>query len=286
MNTFETNTALNRADPMVPLPMRVRQLRWETEDVFSIELGFENGEGEFRFVPGQFNMLYSFGVGESAISISSDSSRSDSIIHTIHKVGYVTSSLGVLKRGDTVGVRGPFGTGWPLNDLKGKNVWIIAGGIGLAPLRPALYYIFRHRKDFGKLTLLYGARSPRDILYPLELENWKKKLDITVEVTVDRADTAWAGHVGVVTSLIQDSNCEPQNFVCMMCGPEVMMKYSIEELKKKGIENNQVYVSLERNMKCAVGFCGHCQYGPNFVCKDGPVFNFSRVKQIFEIREL
>lgn len=281
----ESNKVSPAVDPMIPFPMKVEKFFWETEDVFSIQLAYESGDN-FNFQPGQFNMLYAFGIGESAISISSDSSKKSSLIHTIHKIGYVTNQLSKLKKGDVIGVRGPFGKGWPVNEVTGKDVVLVAGGIGLAPLRPVLYHIFKNRKKYGKVTLLYGARSPQDILYPVELENWRKKHDIQIEVTVDRADNTWRGHIGVVTTLFDYIKIEPEKTISMLCGPEVMMKFTIDELRNAGLHKKDIFVSLERNMKCAVGFCGHCQYGPNFICKDGPVFNFTQVKDIFQIREL
>jgi NAD(P)H-flavin reductase len=283
----ENKSGLRKVDPMIPETVKVKKIFWETEDVFTMELVHESEEKrEFNFKPGQFNMLYAFGVGESAISISSDSSKKGSLLHTIHKVGYVTNELSKLKRGDTLGLRGPFGSSWPLEDAKGKDICIIVGGIGLAPLRPAIYHILKHRKQYGKLTLYYGARTPRDILYPVELENWKKKYDIQLEVTVDRADSTWRGHIGVVTALMNYVKLVPEKTRAMVCGPEIMMKYAVDELIKHGMSEKEIYVSLERNMKCALGFCGHCQYGPSFVCKDGPVFSFSKVTDIFEIKEL
>ena len=276
-----------QADPMTPAAFKIKKILWETEDVFTLELVPEDESiKEFSFKPGQFNMLYAFGVGESAISICSDSAKKKSILHTIHKVGYVTSELSKLKKGSIIGLRGPFGSFWPLEKSKGRDICIITGGIGLAPLRPALYYIFKHRKQFGKFTILYGARTPQDILYPVELEAWKKKYDVQIEVTVDRADSMWRGHIGVVTALLNYTTLDPEQTTAMVCGPEIMMKYAVDELKKHGVEEKEIYLSLERNMKCAVGFCGHCQYGPNFVCKDGPVFSFSHVTDVFEIKEL
>ncbi|HWA05768.1 MAG TPA: FAD/NAD(P)-binding protein [Ignavibacteria bacterium] len=280
-------SGLMKLDPMTPEAVKVKKIFWETEDVFTIELVYDSDEKrEFRFKPGQFNMLYAFGVGESAISISSDSSKKNSLLHTIHKVGYVTNVLSKLKKGDIIGLRGPFGSSWPLEEAKGKDVCIIVGGIGLAPLRPSIYHILKHRKQYGKFVLLYGARTPRDILYPVELESWRKKYDIQIEVTVDRADSTWRGHVGVVTTLLNYVDLNPEKTMAMVCGPEIMMKYAVDELVKNGIAEKEIYVSLERNMKCALGFCGHCQYGPSFVCKDGPVFSFSNVTDIFEIKEL
>lgn len=273
------------ADPMIPAKMRVKKFFWETEDVYTIILEPDEAGREFRFKPGQFNMLYAFGVGESAISICSDSSKTNSVTHTIHKVGTVTNVLSRLKKGDVIGLRGPFGSSWPVEQAKGKDVCIVCGGIGLAPLRPSIYYIFKHRKKYGKVSILYGARTPRDLLYRVELEEWSKKHDVKIEVTVDRADSTWRGHVGVVTTLIDHMNCDPGKTIAMVCGPEIMMKYSIDELIRRGMNENNVYLSMERNMKCAVGFCGHCQYGPNFICKDGPVFTFSSIKNIFDIEE-
>ena len=280
-------SGLMKLDPMTPEAVKVKKIFWETEDVFTIELVYDSDEKrEFSYKPGQFNMLYAFGVGESAISISSDSSKKNSLLHTIHKVGYVTNVLSKLKKGDIIGLRGPFGSSWPLEEAKGKDICIIVGGIGLAPLRPSIYHILKHRKQYGKFVLLYGARTPRDILYPVELESWRKKYDIQIEVTVDRADSTWRGHVGVVTTLLNYVDLNPEKTMAMVCGPEIMMKYAVDELIKHGVTEKEIFVSLERNMKCALGFCGHCQYGPSFVCKDGPVFSFSNVTDIFEIKEL
>ncbi|MEO8512442.1 MAG: FAD/NAD(P)-binding protein [Ignavibacteria bacterium] len=283
----KNKSGLTLIEPMIPEPVKVKKIFWETEDVFTIELVNENEEKkEFNFKPGQFNMLYAFGIGESAISISSDSLKKGSILHTIHKVGYVTNVLSKLKKGDIIGLRGPFGSSWPLEEIKGKDICIIVGGIGLAPLRPAIYHILKNRKDYGKFTILYGARSPRDILYSVELESWKKKYDVQIEVTVDRSDSSWRGYVGVVTTLMDYVELNPENTRALVCGPEIMMKFAVDELIKNGMIEKDIYLTLERNMKCALGFCGHCQYGPSFVCKDGPVFSFSKVTDIFEIKEL
>lgn len=281
----ENKSTLKLVDPMIPEAVKVKKIFWETEDVYTLELEYVSGK-QFNFKPGQFNMLYSFGVGESAISISSDHAKTNTLLHTIHKVGYVTNALSNIKKGDIIGLRGPFGRPWPMEELKGKDVCIIIGGIGLAPLRPSIYHILNHRKDYGKFVILYGARTPRDILYPVELEKWRKKYDVQIEVTVDRPDSAWRGHVGVVTTLLNYVELDAPNTRAMVCGPEIMMKYAVSELEKCGLNDKDIYVSLERNMKCALGFCGHCQYGPNFVCKDGPVFSFSEVTDIFEVKEL
>lgn len=276
-----------RTDPMVPVLMKIKKLSWETEDVFTILLEHEDEEERnFSFKPGQFNMLYAFSKGEAAISISSDCAKDTTIAHTIHKVGYVTSELSRLKKGDVVGVRGPFGSSWPVEEAKGKDVVFVAGGIGIAPLRPALYHLFKYRKNYGKITLLYGARTPVDIMFSVEMEEWSKKHKIEILKIVDRSNSFWRGNVGVVTGLFQNITVDPGSTLAMVCGPEIMMKYSIDELKGLGVPSHSIYLSMERNMKCAVGFCGHCQFGPNFVCKDGPVFNYSKVKKIFNVHEL
>lgn len=276
----------NTIDPMIPLRMRISNISWETEDVFTIELEPEDEDlSKFKFKPGQFNMLYAFGIGEAAISICTDSSKTGAFSHTIHRVGYVTRSISNMKNGDVIGIRGPFGSCWPVEKTEGKDICIVAGGIGLAPLRPAIYHIFKNRKKYGKITILYGARTPGDLLYRNELDQWNKKHDVSVEITVDRADSSWKGYVGVVTTIIDYAKLNPANTVAMVCGPELMMKFSIDELMMIGFTESSIYLSMERNMKCAVGFCGHCQFGPYFVCKDGPVFRFDRIKKIFDIEE-
>ena len=274
-------------DPMIPQVLQIQKVIWETDDVYTIYLKPEgvNGNG-YRFAPGQFNMLYVFGKGEAAISISSNPNKPATIKHTIHKVGTVTNALSKLKKGDYVGLRGPFGSSWPTQEAIGKDVCIVTGGIGLAPLRPTIYSLLKNRKDYGKIHILYGARSPLDLLYRVELEEWGKVYDVDVHVTVDRSDSSWKGNVGVVTHLFNYTQLDINNTLAMVCGPEIMMKFTIEELMDKGLSEETIYISLERNMKCAIGFCGHCQYGPKFICKDGPVFNYARVNHLFDKKEI
>jgi len=208
------------------------------------------------------------------------------IAHTIHRVGTVTSALAQMRKGDVIGIRGPFGTSWPLEEAGGKDVCIVAGGIGLAPLRPVMYELLRRRSNFGRIVLLYGARSPIDLLYRVELEQWARQSNVEILVTVDRGDSSWKGNIGVVTHLFSYLKLDSRETVSFVCGPEVMMRYTLEELERRGIPAEQIFVSLERNMKCAVGFCGHCQLGPVFVCKDGPVFRLPRVRKLMEKKEL
>ncbi|MFI5252585.1 MAG: FAD/NAD(P)-binding protein [Bacteroidota bacterium] len=275
------------SDPMLPVPVEIRRIVWETDDTFTllIEPQSQNG-APYAFKPGQFNMLYSFGMGESAISISSDPRKPKLISHTIHRVGIVTSALSQLKKGDAIGLRGPFGSSWPIDELKGRDVIVVAGGIGLAPLRPLLYSIFHHRKDYGRIVLLYGARSPLDLLFRVELEKWGKEEQIEVLVTVDRGDSTWKGHIGVVSSLMSSIKIDAKSTSAVVCGPEIMMQFSIEEILQRGIAEENIHLSMERNMKCAVGFCGHCQYGPNFICKEGPVFPYTKIGSLLDKKEI
>jgi NAD(P)H-flavin reductase len=275
-----------RMDVMLPSSVRIQRVSWETEDIFTLELDRDDIAGECRFSPGQFNMLYAFGIGEAAISVSSDPDVHNVFSHTIHRVGAVTGALAQLRKGQTVGVRGPFGSSWPLEVAQQRDVCIVAGGIGLAPLRPVLLSLFANRNAYGRISLLYGARSPREILYRVELEEWERERDTEVLVTVDRGDSSWKGYIGVVTSLFEYLKVGARETIAYVCGPETMMKFTIKELRRKGVDDDSIYLSLERNMKCGIGLCGHCQYGPLFVCRDGPVFQFSKIRHLFDVREV
>jgi NAD(P)H-flavin reductase len=265
-------------DPMLPQLYRIRHVRREIPDTFTLELEPEEGGNIPQFATGQFNMLYVFGVGEIPISISGDPAKRRPLVHTTRAVGTVSKAMRDLKPDDIIGVRGPFGSSWPIKQAEGKDIVIAAGGIGLAPLRSVMYHIISHREKYGKAVLLYGARTPADILYRRELENWRAHFDLEVYVTVDRATGSWRGSVGVVTRLIPRAPFDPQNTVAMVCGPEIMMRFTVVELERRGVVQENIYVSMERNMKCAIGMCGHCQYGPNFVCRDGPVFPYSQIQ--------
>jgi NAD(P)H-flavin reductase len=270
----------NLADPMVPQLYRVQRVRREIPDTFTLELEPEEGVEIPPFASGQFNMLYVFGVGEIPISISGDPARRQPLVHTTRAVGTVSKAMRELKPDDVIGVRGPFGSHWPIERAMGKDVVIVAGGIGLAPLRSAMYQVISQREKYGKVVLLYGARTPEDILYRREVARWRAHFDLEVHVTVDNATGKWRGSVGVVTRLIPRASFDPLNTVAMVCGPEVMMRFTAAELEKRGVAAENMYVSMERNMKCAVGLCGHCQYLPYFVCKDGPVFQYSQVQEL------
>ena len=264
----------------------VKKVIWETDDTFTLQIDLGAMGETFSFLPGQFNMLYVFGLGEAAISISSDASQGGMLAHTIHRVGTVTTGLAQMKRGDVIGLRGPFGSSWPITAARGKDVCIVAGGSGLAPLLPVMYAMLRERTAFERIILLYGARSPLDLLYRVELEEWAKEHNVEVLVTVDRGDSSWKGYIGVVTSLFSYIKLDARATVGYVCGPETMMKYTIDEMERRGLAEDQIYLSMERNMKCAVGFCGHCQYGPEFICKDGPVFTLPRIRHLLDKKEL
>jgi NAD(P)H-flavin reductase len=236
--------ALASADDwLLPQPLRVTRTRRETADMASFELA---PEAAFTFAAGQFNMLYAFGVGEAAISISGDPARSDRIVHTVRAVGAVSNALARLRRDMVVGVRGPYGSCWPLAGSEGSDVVIVAGGLGLAPLRPALYGVFARREQYGRVVLLYGARGPAEILYGPELEAWRRRLDVDIAVTVDHANAAWRGNVGVVSSLIARAGFDPDHAVAMVCGPEIMMRFTVDALRDRGMAADRIFLSLER----------------------------------------
>jgi NAD(P)H-flavin reductase len=273
------------ADPMAPRIARVRRRRREGPDVWTLEIEPENTEAAV-FVPGQFNMLTMFGVGEAPISMSGDPAEVGRLVHTIRAVGPVSTALARLGPGEPVGLRGPFGAGWPMHEAAGRDVVVVAGGLGLAPLRPALYRLLAERKRYGQIVLLYGARGPDEILFRRELEAWRRRLDIDIEVTVDHAVGDWHGHVGVVTNLIARAVFDPLHAIALVCGPEVMMRFAITALRDAGLAEDAIYLSMERNMKCAIGLCGHCQFGPVFVCRDGPVFRLDRLRALLMLKEI
>jgi NAD(P)H-flavin reductase len=274
------------AGPMLPRPFIVEGRQRETADTVTLTLKPGDGGPPVPTVPGQFNMLYAFGIGEVPVSASGGAESVPMLVHTIRGVGAVTRDLIAAGRGATVGVRGPFGSGWPLERAAGHDVVILAGGIGLAPLRPAIRTILADRRRYGRLEILYGARTPQDILYRRELERWRSRRDARVEITVDRAGRDWYGSVGVVSSLIGQARFDPAQTLALVCGPEAMMRFAVDGLRDRGVEADRIYLSMERNMRCAAGFCGHCQFGPFFVCRDGPVFRYDRIARAFAIREL
>ena len=286
---MNATATLRLLDPMMPQPCLVRHILKETPDTFTFTLGREqneNGEPQVTFLPGQFSMLWVFGVGELPISISGPPSAHDQLVYTVRSVGKATQALVSLEVGDAVGVRGPFGNGWPLEAARGQDVVIVAGGIGLAPLRPVLYQVLQNRDQYRRLVVLYGARSPRDLLFRKELAAWARQRDTQVLVTVDYGGLSWRGRVGVVTTLFKYARLEPRRCLAMVCGPEIMMRFVTRELEMQGIRRDAIYLSMERNMKCGIGLCGHCQWGPHFICKDGPIFSYQQIKPWLDKYEL
>lgn len=278
--------AMPLIDALIPRVARIEATRRETADVFSIEVNPPDGADGFAFRPGQFNMLYLFGQGEVAISISGDPGRRDAVIHTIRAVGAITTGLSRLAPGAEIGVRGPFGSPFPVDAVTGGDVVVMAGGVGLAPLRPVLYYLAAHREAYGRIVVLYGTRTPADLLFVEQLEQWRRQFAFDVDLTVDAAAPGWRGNVGVVTTLVPTAPFTPSDTTAFICGPEVMMRFSVRALLDRGMALDQIFVSMERNMKCAVGVCGHCQLGPVFVCKDGPVFCYEQLAPWIGVREL
>jgi NAD(P)H-flavin reductase len=270
---------------MVPVPYRVATARRDTEDTWTLGLEPWDGKAPMTFEPGQFNMLYAFGVGEVPISICGDPASTGPIEHTVRSVGAVTRAICASSPGDSLGVRGPFGSAWPADAVHGRDLVIVAGGIGLAPLRPTVLRAVAERERYSRVVLLYGGRTPDQLLYAGELEAWRDE-EVEVHVTVDTATEAWHGNVGVVTTLMNEAALSPERTVAMLCGPEIMMRFAIAALRERGVASGDIHVSLERNMKCAIVSCGHCQFGPTFMCREGPVMRFDRVEPWLAIREL
>lgn len=270
---------------MLPKIYQVKAIEQETPEVFTLSLSPQDDRTPSNdFLPGQFNMVYQFGIGEAAISISGDPANKEDLVHTIRAVGSVTKSLQKLNIGDPLGIRGPYGRPWPLT-TKDCDVLIIAGGVGIAPLRSALYQLAARRSAYRKISLLYGARNPEEIVYAKEMRRWEEQ-GIDVKITVDHAENEWKGRIGVVTSLIQRQLDKPDNTLVLACGPEIMLKIAVNELLRAEVPVERIFLALERNMQCAEGFCGHCQYGPYFLCKDGPIFSYAELQHWFNIKEL
>ncbi len=269
---------------MVPAPFEVLAKRQATEDTWTLELEPRSGE-PFEFAPGQFTMLSAGGAGEVPMSISGDPDEPQRLVHTVHSLGLATQAVCEAEPGQVLSVRGPFGRPWPVEAVEGADVVIAAGGIGLPPLRPAILRMLARRERYGRLVLLYSGRTPDQLLFTEELAAWSER-GFEVLVTVDSAGPEWLGHVGVVTRLIRPARLETGTLVAMSCGPEVMMRFMLAALADDGVRSDRMYVSMERNMQCGIGHCGHCQLGPMLLCRDGPVCPWSEIAPWLPVREL
>ncbi len=282
-----THPAFTPERPMEPQWAEIVEITAEAPGIATYWLRFceRSVRAAYRFQAGQFNMLYVPGYGEAAISISSDPENRERVGHTVRHVGNLTRALSSLKVGDRVGVRGPFGRPWPLEACRGQDVYLVAGGIGLPPLRSLLYYLINHRSDFGKITVLYGARTPADLQFVNEYRSWESA-GVEMLVTVDRADETWKGQVGVVPMMFYYTRLDPARSLVLTCGPEIMMRFVVFEALARRVPPERIFLSMERNMKCGRASCGHCQLGPYFVCKDGPVFSYAQLEPYYRVEEL
>lgn len=256
----------------------------ESPDIFTLRLAFSNESvhKQYRFLPGQFNMLYLFGVGEIAISIVSDPDNG-LFDHTIRCVGRVSNAFSQLKTGDKIGIRGPYGRGWPINDYTDHNVLLITGGLGCAPTVSVIHYVLNRREQFKNLTILQGVKKSNDLIWREQYQQWAGLPDTEVLLAADIVNQYWPWDQGPVTRLFEKAHVTARNTVAMMCGPEKMMQVAADELASRGFADEHIYLSMERNMQCAIGQCGHCQHGAHFVCKQGPVFPYSEIRDSMSI---
>lgn len=286
-----SEATITRPVPWAPRPATVERVQPQTADTVTLYVRTLDDDWA-PFVPGQFDMLTALGVGEVPISVSGDPADRTVRQYTVRALGAVTRALTSLRPGEHLGVRGPYGRGWPVDTAVDTDVLVIAGGLGLAPLRPAIHHVLAHRERYRRVTILYGARSPDELLFADELHRWRGRFDVDVAVTVDAPTAphgtgpAWRGHVGVVTTLVDGAVFDPDRATAMVCGPEVMMRFAVRALTDHGVGHERIYVSLERSMACGVGLCGHCQLGPFFICVDGPVLRHGRVAPWLEVRNL
>jgi len=269
---------------LIPTPATVSGIRFETSNVATYYIRLPTGFDLPK--PGQFDMLYIHGVGEVPISVSDIDYKERVVAHTVRFVGSVTYAFTKLREGDVIGFRGPYGIGWPMELAVGRDIVIVAGGIGLPPLRPVIREVARNRGMYGRLIILYGARTPQDLIYSYEYKDYESIPNTELYLTVDTPTSEWKGNVGVVTNLIRVISVDPEKSIAFICGPEIMMKYAIKELLKRGFKMNKIFLSLERRMKCGVGLCGHCQMGPYFVCKHGPVFPLWFISKYFWVDQI
>ena len=277
------NSTLN---PYLPEEAIIIERIQEGPDLFTLRLELTNPalQSSYTFKPGQFNMLYLYGVGEIPISIVSDPENSQIIDHTIRVVGRVTSGFAKLKTGERIGIRGPYGRGWPMQESQRKDIVIVTGGLGCAPAVSVINYIEQRRDSFARLNIIQGVKHSRDLIWKERYEKWRTLPDTKVLLAADSGEAIWPWHIGPVTVLFDQLEFEPENVVVMMCGPEGMMHVVCDHMLDRSVAASQLFLSMERNMQCAIGHCGHCQYGDQFVCKDGPVFSYDKIRKLFKTK--
>lgn len=279
----EHNERSSAFNPYLPHEVEIVDRIQNSPTIFTLRLCFTDPvlQQHFKFNPGQFNMMYLYGVGEVPISIVSDPTETILFDHTIRTVGRVTRALSSLKIGDRLGIRGPYGRGWPVEQLKNRDVIIITGGLGCAPSVSVINYIIERRNQYGNLKILQGVKHSYDFIFHEQYEKWREIPNTEVYVAANTADSNWQWKIGHITDTIQKLVLEPKNTCVLLCGPEIMMQIAIQQLMAKNISESNIFLSMERNMECAVGHCGHCQYGALFVCKQGPIFCYSEIKALF-----
>ncbi|MGD8640802.1 MAG: FAD/NAD(P)-binding protein [Gammaproteobacteria bacterium] len=274
------------ANPYLPHEATIIERIQESPNMFTLRLRFTDPQvhARYTFEPGQFNMLYLHGVGEVPISIVSDPQDEHMLDHTIRAVGRVTRGIATLQTGDVIGVRGPFGRGWPLLEAEQKDVVVVTGGLGCAPVVSVINYMMRRRERFGMMNIVQGVKHSSDFIWRDRYDQWRKAPDTQVLVAADAGESLWPWHVGPVTSLFNDLQFDSEQVIVMMCGPEGMMRVVVQHMLERGVNESALWLSMERNMHCAVGHCGHCQYGARFICRDGPVFRYQDIKELFGVK--
>ncbi|MBY4676130.1 FAD/NAD(P)-binding protein [Marinobacterium arenosum] len=266
-------------NPQLPVSAEVIDRVQESPSIFTLRLRLVDPQQQraYSFQPGQFNMLYLFGVGEVAISIVSDPQDETLIDHTIRVVGRVTEGLAKLQPGQQIGLRGPFGRGWPMAQAQGRDLLIVTGGLGCAPVVAVINYVLLRREQFGRLTIIQGVKHADDLIWRARYDYWSRLPNTEVLIAADQGGPLWPFHHGRVTDLLERLELVPARSIAMLCGPEGMLKAASEGLRRQGLAGDDIYLSMERNMQCALGFCGHCQYGADFICRDGPVFSYRQI---------
>ncbi len=274
------------SNPHLPWEARIVERIQESPGLFTLRLQLSDAaaQGDYRFAPGQFNMLYLHGAGEVAISIVSDPEDESLIDHTIRAVGRVTRGLEQLKAGERIGLRGPYGRGWPLAAAEGRDIVVITGGLGCAPVVSVIEYIARRRHQFGRLNIVQGVKHSSDLIWRERYAAWSRLADTRVLLAADAGEPWWPFHIGRITDLFGQLQFDPRRVSVMMCGPEGMMRVAARNMGAAGVNDTDIWLSMERNMQCALGHCGHCQYGAKFICRDGPVFSFDEVRELFEVK--